>query len=100
MLFNNDGNVGASGSFTFDSDTNALEVIGLISATGNVTGGNLNAVGLSLSGNVLAPINMTADITTTANVYANNIAATTSINIAGTAVATIDDAAALAIALG
>jgi hypothetical protein len=43
---------------------------------------------------------MTSNITTTANVNANNIAATTSININGASVATIDDAAALAIALG
>jgi hypothetical protein len=43
---------------------------------------------------------MIANITTTANVNANNISATTSINIAGAQVATIDDAAALAIALG
>jgi hypothetical protein len=73
----------------------------LISATkGNVTGGNLNAVGLSLSGNVISAINLTANITTTGNISANNITATTSINIAGATVATIDDAAALAIALG
>ena len=43
---------------------------------------------------------MTDNITTTANVYANNLSATTAINIAGARVATIDDAAALAIALG
>jgi hypothetical protein len=43
---------------------------------------------------------LTANVTTTANVNANNITATTSININGASVATIDDAAALAIALG
>ena len=71
-----------------------------MSATGNIIGGNLNAVGLSLSGNVVSAINMTTNITTTGNISANNITATTSINIAGATVATIDDAAALAIALG
>jgi hypothetical protein len=81
-------------------DSTGLSVTGIVSATGNVTGGNLNATGLSLSGNVLSAINLTANVTTTANVYANNITATTSINIAGATVATVDDAAALAIALG
>ena len=72
----------------------------MISATGNITGGNLNTVGLSLSGNVLSAINMTANINTTANVNANYVNATTAININNARVATIDDAAALAIALG
>ena len=44
---------------------------GLISATGNVTSGNLNAAGLSLSGNVLSALNSTSNITTTANIAAN-----------------------------
>jgi hypothetical protein len=77
-----------------------LTTAGQVSATGNITGGNLNASGLSLSGNVLSTINMTANITTTGNISANNISATTAINIAGARAATIDDAAALAIALG
>ena len=41
---------------------------GLISAAGNITGGNLNATGLSLSGNVVSAINTVANITTTANI--------------------------------
>jgi hypothetical protein len=63
-------------------------------------GGNLQATGLSLSGNVVSALNMTSNITTTGNVSANNISATTGISISGAQVATIDDAAALAIALG
>jgi hypothetical protein len=43
---------------------------------------------------------MTTNITTTGNITANNIAATTSINIAGAVAATVDDAIALSIALG
>jgi hypothetical protein len=77
-----------------------INTAGVVSATGNIVGGNLNAVGLSLSGNVISAINMTANITTTANVNANNINATSTININNARVATIDDAAALAIALG
>jgi len=49
---------------------------------------------------VISALNMTTNITTTGNITANNIAATTAINIAGKQVATVDDATALAIALG
>jgi hypothetical protein len=44
-----------------------------LSVTGNVTGGNLNAVGLSLSGNVLSPLVSAANITTTGNITGGNI---------------------------
>ena len=73
---------------------------GIISATGNIIGAGVNGSTLSLTGNVLSAINMVNDITTTGNIFANNIAVTTSINIAGDQVATVDDATALAIALG
>jgi len=36
---------------------------GLITATGNIIGGNLNATGLSLSGNVVSALNVTANVT-------------------------------------
>ena len=42
-----------------------------VSTTGNVTGGNVNAAGLSLSSNVISAINSTSNITTTANISAN-----------------------------
>ena len=83
-----------------ETQVGSLSGTGVLSVVGNITGGNLNAAGLSLSGNVVSAINMTTNITTTANIAANNISATTSINIAGATVATVDDAAALAIALG
>ena len=67
---------------------------------GNVTGANVNAGGLSLSGNVLSVLNSTSNINTTGNITANNITGTTSISINGQALATVDDATALAIALG
>jgi hypothetical protein len=47
-----------------------------LSVTGNITGGNLNAAGLSLSGNVVSPINTTSTIITTANITGGNISAT------------------------
>jgi hypothetical protein len=77
-----------------------VSTVGFVSATGNITAGNLISTTLSLSGNVISDINSVNDITTTGNITANNIAATTSININGNQVATVDDATALAIALG
>jgi len=71
-----------------------------ISATGNVVGGNVNTAGLSLSGNVLSVLNSTSNINTTGNITANNITGTTSISINGQALASVNDATALAIALG
>ena len=49
---------------------------GEISATGNLTSGNVNTGILSLSGNVISPINTTSNITTTATVTSGNVAAT------------------------
>jgi hypothetical protein len=71
-----------------------------MSVIGNVTGANINAAGLSLTGNVLSVLNSTSNINTTGNITANNITGTTSISINGQALATVDDATALAIALG
>jgi len=50
-------------------NTNAVTII----ATGNIQGGNLNAAGLSLSGNVVSALNSTANITTTANITVGNV---------------------------
>ena len=58
-------------------------VTGEISATGNITGSNLNATGLSLVSNVLSAINSTFAITTSANISANNVVATNHINASG-----------------
>jgi hypothetical protein len=71
-----------------------------VSAVGNVIAGNIIGTTLSLSGNVESAINMVDNIVTTGNITANNIAAATAININGRQVATVDDATALAIALG
>lgn len=46
---------------------------GGISALGNIIGGNVNTGILSLSGNVISPINTTSAITTTANIDGGNI---------------------------
>ena len=47
-----------------------------LSVTGNITGANVNTGGLSLSGNILSPINTTSTIITSANITGGNISAT------------------------
>ncbi len=113
------GNLDIAGNFVANANITGdnLVTAGIVSATGNIVGGNLvtagsaeiagnitagnvNTGGLSLSGNVVSAINTVNNITTTGNITANNMAATTSININGNPVATVDDATALAIALG
>jgi hypothetical protein len=69
--------------------TRDLDVTGRIIASGNISG-PVAVLAAVYAGNIVA----------TGNISANNISATTSINIAGATVATVDDAAALAIALG
>lgn len=117
IQFNNSGIIGAASTLTFNSATNLLSIGGSLSATGNIVGGNIvtagtvtttgnliagnvNSAGLSLSGNVLSAINTVNNITTTGNISANNLSVTGTININGDQVATVDDATALAIALG
>jgi filamentous hemagglutinin len=51
--------VSASGNVT---GGNVLAGTGIISTSGNVTGGNLNAAGLSLSSNVVSDLNITSNI--------------------------------------
>ena len=64
------------GNLFFKNSSNVVTTIAstqFVSVTGNVTGGNLNAVGLSLSGNVVSTINSASNITTTANISGGNI---------------------------
>ena len=75
VQFNNDDLLGGSSNFTFDTATNILAVTGAIqgttvSATGNVTGGNLVTGGLiTATGN----ISSSANIVATANVIGGNL---------------------------
>ena len=71
VLFNNNGNVGAAGGLTYNSGSNTLSVLGVISAQGNITGGNLVVNGTTqLIGLVTAPTPISSS--------ANNQVATTS----------------------
>jgi hypothetical protein len=58
-----------------------------VSVTGNITGANVNTGGLSLSGNILSPINSTSTIITSANITGGNISATnhtgTTVSVSG-----------------
>jgi hypothetical protein len=45
VLFNNQGNAGASTNFTFNSATNVMNVTGSATVTGNITGGNVGTAG-------------------------------------------------------
>jgi len=56
---------------------------GVVSASGNVIAGNLNAAGLSLSSNIVSALNSTSNITTTANVNAGYFVGTFAGNISG-----------------
>lgn len=86
ILYNNEGNAGASSGFTFNQATNAVIATGnitganfltagLISATGNLSGGNLSVVanvtaGNISIGNILIP---TSGNITVGNTYINDL---------------------------
>jgi hypothetical protein len=87
VLFNSNGNVGAAGGLTYDSGANTLGILGVVSAQGNIFGGNLTVAGITqLSGTATAPTALTGtannQVATTAfvnnqlNQYANNVAIT------------------------
>ena len=70
VLFNNNGNVGAAGGLTYNSGSNTLGILGVVSAQGNIIGGNLKVNGTTqLVGVATAP--------TAPNGTANNQVATT-----------------------
>ena len=54
ILFNRNGNIGASAGLTYTTSPNALSILGSISAQGNITGGNIITAGsASLAGNII-----------------------------------------------
>jgi hypothetical protein len=61
VLFNSNGNVGAAGGLTYTTGPNTLGILGVVSAQGNITGGNLRVNGTTqLVGAVTAPTPSTA----------------------------------------
>ena len=96
------GNLLTTGLITATGNVNCGNVLtaGAVSATGNVTAANLNAANLSLSGNVISNVTVVGNVSVSGDITGNVFYANAAINIAGQPVATVDDAAALAIALG
>jgi hypothetical protein len=46
VIFNNNGNADAVGGFTYNKDSNTMSVLGVVSAQGNVIGGNVTTAGI------------------------------------------------------
>ena len=87
VFFNLNGLVGAVGGLTYNSGSNTLGVLGVVSAQGNVYGGNLVVAGTTqLSGVATVPtaptgtannqVASTAFVNNQINQYANNVAIT------------------------
>jgi hypothetical protein len=87
VLFNSNGNVGAAGGLTYNSGSNTLGILGVVSAQGNISGGNLSIAGTTqLVGIATAPtattgtsnnqVASTAFVNNQINQYANNVAIT------------------------
>ena len=87
VFFNLNGLVGAVGGLTYNSGSNTLSVLGVVSAQGNVYGGNLVVAGTTqLSGVATAltaptgtannQVASTAFVNNQINQYANNVAIT------------------------
>lgn len=87
VLFNSNGNVGAAGGLTYNSGSNTLSILGVVSAQGNILGGNLSIAGTTqLVGVATAPtaatgtannqVASTAFVNNQINQYANNVAIT------------------------
>jgi hypothetical protein len=74
-LVSSTGNItnGIANVLTGNAIVTSLVQGATLSATGNINGGNLNATGLSLSGNVVSGLSMITNITTTANITGGNI---------------------------
>jgi len=94
VLFNSNGNVGAAGGLTYNSGSNTLGILGVVSAQGNIiAGGNLNVgsnlvvsgtarlVGVATAptaptGTANNQVASTAFVNNQINQYANNVAIT------------------------
>jgi len=81
VLYNSNGNAGASAGFTYASDSNTMTVLGIVSAQGNVIGGNIvTANAVSATGNVVTTANVSAgNVLVTTKVQASTLSATANI---------------------
>jgi hypothetical protein len=81
VIFNDAGNAGASANLTFNKATNLLSVTGNISATGNITGGNLSGTLVTGTLTTAAQPNITSvgtlsSLSVTGNITGGNLVAT------------------------
>jgi hypothetical protein len=87
VLFNSNGNVGAAGGLTYNSGSNTLSILGVVSAQGNILGGNLSIAGTTqlvgvataltaATGTANNQVASTAFVNNQINQYANNVAIT------------------------
>jgi hypothetical protein len=76
VIYNDNGNAGASAGFTFNAASNAIVV------TGNITGGNIRTVGqVSAGGNITgANLSVNADAVITGNLTVNGTTTTVNSN--------------------
>ena len=82
VLFNTSGNVDAVGGLTYNKGSNTLGILGVVSAQGNITGGNLRINGSTqLVGAATAP---TAPVNTANNQVATTAFVNNQINTLGT----------------
>jgi hypothetical protein len=90
VIFNTDGNVDAVAGFTYNKNSNTLSILGVVSATGNITGGNLLINGnAQITGNL--SVSGTETIFNVANltvndkdiIVANNLTGGANVNGAG-----------------
>ena len=81
VIFNTSGNADAVGGLTYNKDSNVLTVLGVVSAQGNIIGGNIVTGALvSATGNITSAANVTGAnlltgglISATANITGGNI---------------------------
>ena len=82
IIYNNNGNAGASAGLTFNSATNALTTTGTVSATGNITANYFIGNGSQLTGITVAATFPVANGTSNVNAAVN---ANVTIGVGGTA---------------
>ena len=82
IIYNNNGNAGASAALTFNSATNALTTTGTVSATGNITANYFIGNGSQLTGITVAATFPVANGTSNVNAAVN---ANVTVGVGGTA---------------
>jgi len=84
VIFNSSGNAQATAGFTFDSDTNTVATTGVVSAIGNIDGGNIQTTGLiTATGNIISSANISAGNVLVSGLISATSTVTSAANITG-----------------